>query len=58
MLGVLLTFSGLELAMVCRDQTARVAFLVMVVTTGACLAVNMAVGFGVGWALARIVRRW
>jgi MFS superfamily sulfate permease-like transporter len=57
-LGVLLAFSGLELAMVCRDQTARVAFFVMVVTTGACLAVNMAVGFVVGWALARVIRRW
>ena len=51
-LGVLLIFSGLELAMVCRDQTAKVDFFVMIFTAGACLAVNTAVGFGVGWVMA------
>ncbi len=51
-LGVLLVFSGLELAMVCRDQTARVSFFVMAATAGMCLAANTAVGFVVGWAVA------
>jgi MFS superfamily sulfate permease-like transporter len=51
-LGVLLLFSGLELAMVCRDQKARVDFFVMVITAGACMAVNTAVGFVIGWAMA------
>ena len=51
-LGVLLIFSGLELALVCRDQTAKVDFFVMIFTAGACLAVNTAVGFAVGWVMA------
>ncbi len=51
-LGVLLLFSGLELALVCRDQTSKVDFFVMILTTGACLAVNIAVGFVVGWVMA------
>ena len=51
-LGVLLVFSGLELALVCRDQTSKVDFFVMIITAGACLAVNTAVGFVVGWAIA------
>ena len=51
-LGVLLLFSGLELAMVCRDQTSRVDFFVMALTAGACMALNSAVGFLVGWAMA------
>ena len=51
-LGVLLLFSGLELAMVCRDQNRRVDFFVMLMTAGACMAVNTAVGFVVGWIIA------
>ncbi|RME41411.1 MAG: sulfate transporter, partial [Planctomycetota bacterium] len=51
-LGVLLMFSGLELAMVCRDQTARTDFFVMILTAGACLAVNTAAGFVIGWLMA------
>lgn len=54
-LGVLLLFGGLELALVCRDQRARVDFFVMIVTAGACLAVNTALGFGVGWAMAALL---
>jgi len=54
-LGVLLLFSGLELALVCRDQTARVDFFVMLLTAGACLAVNTALGFAVGWAVAALL---
>lgn len=51
-LGVLLLFSGLELALVCRDQTGRVDFFVMALTTGACMALGTAAGFVVGWAMA------
>lgn len=56
-LGVLLLFSGLELAMVCRDQTDRVAFFVLLVTAGASMAVNTAVGFVVGWTVATAIAR-
>ncbi|MFQ5494303.1 MAG: putative sulfate/molybdate transporter, partial [Phycisphaerae bacterium] len=43
-LGVLLLFGGLELGLVCRDQTSRVNFLVMLLTAGVCLAINTAAG--------------
>ena len=56
-LGVLLLFSGLELAMVCRDQNARAGFFTMIVTTGVSLAVNTAVGFVVGWVVATSLAR-
>jgi MFS superfamily sulfate permease-like transporter len=51
-LGILLLFSGLELALVCRDQTKRADFFVVALTAGACLALDMAVGFVVGWVMA------
>ena len=56
-LGILLLFSGLELAMVCRDQTDRVAFFVMLMTAGASMAVNTAVGFVVGTIVATALHR-
>ena len=54
-LGVLLLFSGLELALVCRDQRARVDFFVMAATTGVCLALNTALGFVVGCAISALL---
>jgi len=54
-LGALLIFGALELALVCRDQTRREDFLVMFVTAGLCLAVNTAVGFAAGWLLYALV---
>ncbi len=51
-LGVLLIFSGYELAIVCRDQTALSRILIMVLTAGVCIAVNIAVGTIVGFILA------
>ena len=54
-LGVLLLFSGLELALVCRDQRTRVDYFVMLITAGACLAVNTALGFVVGWLMAALL---
>lgn len=55
-LGVLLLFSGLELALVCRDQTDRCAYLVMLLTCGVCIALDTATGFVVGWMVASAVR--
>lgn len=54
-LGVLLLFSGLELALVCRDQRARIDFFVMLITAGACMAINTAVGFVIGWVMAALL---
>ena len=56
-LGILLLFSGLELAMVCRDQTDRLAFFVMLMTAGASMAVNTAAGFVVVWIIATALQR-
>jgi MFS superfamily sulfate permease-like transporter len=56
-LGVLLLFSGLELAGVCRDQTKKSDFLLMILTAGACMAVNTATGFVAGWAVAVLLIR-
>lgn len=56
-LGVLLLFSGLELSMVCRDQSDRGAFFVMLVTAGASMAINTAVGFLVGLIVAVALHR-
>ncbi len=55
-LGVLLGVSGLELALVARDQTGRTAATVMYSTAAAILALgSTATGFMLGWALALIV---
>ena len=54
-LGVLLLFSGLELAMVCRDQNRRSDVFVMLITAAACMALNTAVGFVVGWTMAALL---
>jgi MFS superfamily sulfate permease-like transporter len=56
-LGILFVFSGYELAIVCRDQTALPRILVMVVTAGVCIAVNIAVGTMAGFILALILAR-
>lgn len=53
LLGVLLVVCGLELSVVCRDQTSREAATVMLGTAAAILALsNMATGFVIGWLLA------
>ena len=56
-LGLLLACSGLELAIVCRDQRTLRALMVVAVTTVASLAIGLAVGFAAGWLLA-IVLLW
>jgi MFS superfamily sulfate permease-like transporter len=52
-LGVMLAFSGMELALVCRDQTSRSDAFTMLLTTGVCLGLNnIAIGFVLGLAMA------
>ncbi|HEV3142270.1 MAG TPA: putative sulfate/molybdate transporter, partial [Gemmataceae bacterium] len=51
-LGVMLAFSGLELALVCRDQTRRTDAFTMLLTAAACLGLNIALGFVLGLAMA------
>jgi MFS superfamily sulfate permease-like transporter len=51
-LGVLLMFSGAELAMVTRDQVRRSDAFIMLLTAGACMALNnIAIGFALGLAV-------
>ena len=51
-LGVMLAFSGMELALVCRDQTSRADAFAMLLTAGACLGLNnIALGFLLGLAM-------
>jgi MFS superfamily sulfate permease-like transporter len=57
-LGVMLAVSGLELALVARDQTSRGDAFAMFLTAGACLAFsNVALGFVVGLGIA-LLQRW
>jgi len=56
-LGVMVGFSGLELALTCRDQTRRADAYVMLLTTGACLGLNniafgFVLGLVMGWCLS------
>ncbi len=52
-LGVMLAFSGMELALVCRDQVGRTAAFTMLLTAAACLGLNnIALGFVLGLAMA------
>jgi MFS superfamily sulfate permease-like transporter len=56
-LGVLLAFAGMELALVFRDQTSRSDGFVMLLTTAVCLALNnLGLGFALGLALAWCLR--
>lgn len=51
-LGVMLAFSGMELALVIRDQIRRVEAFPMLLTAGVCLGLsNIALGFALGIAL-------
>jgi len=56
-LGVLLAFAGMELALICRDQSSRTDAFTMLLTTSACLAFgNIALGFALGLGMAWCVR--
>jgi MFS superfamily sulfate permease-like transporter len=56
-LGVMLAFSGIELALVTRDQTGRTEAFIMLLTAGACLGLDsVALGFVLGLVLAWCLR--
>lgn len=56
-LGAMLAFSGLELALVTRDQHQRSDAFVMLLTAGTCLGLNsIALGFAIGLGLALCLR--
>jgi MFS superfamily sulfate permease-like transporter len=56
-LGVLLAFAGMELALVCRDQTSRTDAFSMLLTAAACMALNnIALGFLLGLVMAWCLR--
>lgn len=56
-LGAMLGFSGIELALVTRDQADRTSSFVMLATAGACLGLgDVALGFLVGLGLALLLR--
>lgn len=57
LLGVLLLFSGIELAMACRDMNSKQASFVMLMCTAVSLTgSSAALGFGVGIVLSLILR--
>lgn len=56
-LGVLLAFAGMELALVCRDQTSRTDAFAMLLTAAACMGLgNIAFGFLLGLGMAWCVQ--
>lgn len=55
-LGVMLTASGVELALVTRDQTEHIDTLTMLVTAAGALAVNVAAGFAIGLVVSIVLR--
>jgi len=57
-LGVLLAFSGLELALVCRDQKGARNIAVLLLSAMACIVTNFAVGFLFGWVVVVLLRTW
>lgn len=57
LLGVMVGFSGLELALTCRDQTRRADAYAMLLTAGICLGLNnMAIGFVLGLVMTWCLR--
>jgi MFS superfamily sulfate permease-like transporter len=55
-LGVLLSISGLELALAATDQTERMAATIMLGTAAGILALgSTATGFAIGWILALLI---
>ena len=53
----MLAFSGIELALVTRDQTDSASAFTMLLTAGACLALNnVGLGFLIGLGLALCLR--
>lgn len=57
LLGVLLLFSGLELAMTCRDQSTRTeVFILLSVTAVSLTNSNAALGFGAGMCIVVLLK--
>lgn len=56
-LGLMLTFAGIELASPAKDQKQPRAIIVMLVTAILIVAVNTAVGFVVGMVAAFSIER-
>lgn len=57
LLGVMLGFSGMELALVARDQTKKTDAFSMLLTAAACLALNnIALGFVLGLGMTWCIR--
>jgi MFS superfamily sulfate permease-like transporter len=52
----MLAVSGIELSLVTRDQTTRKEATIMLLTAGACLGADIAVGFVLGLLLAWALR--
>jgi hypothetical protein len=53
----MLAFAGMELALVCRDQTRRADAFAMLLTAGACMGLNnIAIGFVLGLAMTWCLR--
>jgi membrane associated rhomboid family serine protease len=57
LLGLLLVFAGLELALPARDCVDRDAFFIAAATAGGILAANTLVGFILGLVAALILTR-
>jgi MFS superfamily sulfate permease-like transporter len=56
-LGVMLAFSGIELALVTRDQTDRGAAFAMLLTAGSCLGLgDFSLGFILGLAVTLLLK--
>jgi MFS superfamily sulfate permease-like transporter len=56
-LGVMLAFSGMELALVARDQTKKTDAFSMLLTAAACLGLNnIAIGFVLGLGMTWVIR--
>jgi hypothetical protein len=57
-LGVMLAASGVELALVTRDQITSNDAFIMLLTAGACIGLNsFAIGFLIGLAAVYLLRR-
>ncbi len=55
-LGVLLSFAGIELALPARECREHDSFFVAILTAGGCLGFNTAVGVGLGLGAAALMR--
>jgi len=57
-LGVMLVFTGIELGAVARDQTRWGDAFVTILTAGACIGLNVVLGFTMGMAVGWFFKLW